>query len=114
MNPIQMVDLQGQYEKIKSEIDEAVLACVASTAYINGKEVQSFQKNLENYLGVRHVIPCANGTDALQIAMMALGLKEGDEVIVPSFTYVATAEVIALLKLQPVMVEVDADTFNVT
>lgn len=114
MNPIQMVDLKGQYEKIKAEIDEAVLACVASTAYINGKEVQSFQKNLENYLGVRHVIPCANGTDALQIAMMALGLKEGDEVIVPSFTYVATAEVIALLKLQPVMVEVDADTFNVT
>jgi UDP-2-acetamido-2-deoxy-ribo-hexuluronate aminotransferase len=114
MNPIQMVDLKGQYEKIKSEIDEAVLSCIASTAYINGKEVQSFQKNLENYLGVRHVIPCANGTDALQIAMMALGLKEGDEVIVPSFTYVATAEVIALLKLKPVMVEVDADTFNVT
>jgi dTDP-4-amino-4,6-dideoxygalactose transaminase len=114
MNPIQMVDLKGQYEKIKNEIDEAVLNCVASTAYINGKEVQTFQKNLENYLGVKHVIPCANGTDALQIAMMALGLKEGDEVIVPSFTYVATAEVIALLKLQPVMVEVDADTFNVT
>ncbi|HEX8367635.1 MAG TPA: DegT/DnrJ/EryC1/StrS family aminotransferase [Pyrinomonadaceae bacterium] len=114
MNPIQMVDLKGQYEKIKSEIDEAVLKCLASTAYINGKEVQSFQKNLENYLGARHVIPCANGTDALQIAMMALGLKEGDEVIVPSFTYVATAEVIALLKLQPVMVEVDAETFNVT
>jgi UDP-2-acetamido-2-deoxy-ribo-hexuluronate aminotransferase len=114
MNPIQMVDLKGQYEKIKGEIDEAVLSCIASTAYINGKEVQSFQKNLENYLGVRHVIPCANGTDALQVAMMALGLKEGDEVIVPSFTYVATAEVIALLKLQPVMVEVDADTFNVT
>jgi UDP-2-acetamido-2-deoxy-ribo-hexuluronate aminotransferase len=114
MNSIQMVDLKGQYEKIKSEIDEAVLSCIASTAYINGKEVQSFQKNLENYLGARHVIPCANGTDALQVAMMALGLKEGDEVIVPSFTYVATAEVIALLKLQPVMVEVDADTFNVT
>jgi UDP-2-acetamido-2-deoxy-ribo-hexuluronate aminotransferase len=114
MNPIQMVDLKGQYEKIKSEIDEAVLSCLASTAYINGKEVASFQKNLENYLGVKHVIPCANGTDALQIAMMALGLQPGDEVIVPSFTYVATAEVIALLKLQPVMVEVDADTFNVT
>lgn len=114
MNPIQMVDLKGQYEKIKGEIDEAVLKCVASTAYINGKEVHAFQKNLEDYLGARHVIPCANGTDALQIAMMALGLKEGDEVIVPSFTYVATAEVIALLKLQPVMVEVDAETFNVT
>ncbi|HEX9959684.1 MAG TPA: aminotransferase class I/II-fold pyridoxal phosphate-dependent enzyme, partial [Pyrinomonadaceae bacterium] len=114
MNPIQMVDLKGQYEKIKSEIDAAVLSCIASTAYINGKEVESFQKNLENYLGVSHVIPCANGTDALQVAMMALGLKEGDEVIVPSFTYVATAEVIALLKLKPVMVEVDADTFNVT
>jgi len=114
MNPIQMVDLKGQYEKIKSEIDEAVLNCVASTAYINGKEVGSFQRNLENYLGVKHVIPCGNGTDALQIAMMALGLEPGDEVIVPSFTYVATAEVIALLKLQPVMVEVDAGTFNVT
>lgn len=114
MNPIQMVDLKGQYEKIKSEIDEAVLNCMASTAYINGKEVASFQKNLENYLGVKHVVPCANGTDALQIAMMALGLQPGDEVIVPSFTYVATAEVIALLKLQPVMVEVDAGTFNVT
>lgn len=114
MNQIQMVDLKGQYEKIKQEIDEAVLNCVASTAYINGKEVRSFQKNLESYLGVKHVIPCANGTDALQIAMMALGLQPGDEVIVPSFTYVATAEVIALLKLQPVMVEVDADTFNVT
>jgi dTDP-4-amino-4,6-dideoxygalactose transaminase len=114
MNQIQMVDLKGQYEKIKNEIDEAVLNCVASTAYINGKEVASFQKNLENYLGVKHVIPCANGTDALQIAMMALGLQPGDEVIVPSFTYVATAEVIALLKLQPVMVEVDAGTFNVT
>jgi dTDP-4-amino-4,6-dideoxygalactose transaminase len=114
MNQIQMVDLKGQYEKIKNEIDAAVLNCVASTAYINGKEVGSFQKNLENYLGVRHVIPCANGTDALQIAMMALGLQPGDEVIVPSFTYVATAEVIALLKLQPVMVEVEAGTFNVT
>jgi dTDP-4-amino-4,6-dideoxygalactose transaminase len=114
MNPIQMVDLKGQYEKIKNEIDEAVINCVASTAYINGSQVKSFQENLENYLQVKHVIPCANGTDALQIAMMALDLKEGDEVIVPSFTFIATAEVVALLKLKPVMVEVDADTFNVT
>jgi dTDP-4-amino-4,6-dideoxygalactose transaminase len=109
-----MVDLKGQYEKIKTEIDEAVLNCVASTAYINGPPVQEFQTNLEHYLKIKHVIPCANGTDALQIAMMALGLKPGDEVVVPSFTYVATAEVIALLRLTPVMVEVDEDTFNVT
>ncbi len=109
-----MVDLSSQYEKIKNEIDEAVLSCIASTAYINGSEVKSFQKNLENYLQIKHVIPCANGTDALQIALMALDLKEGDEIIVPSFTYVATAEVIALLKLKPVMVEVDENTFNVT
>jgi dTDP-4-amino-4,6-dideoxygalactose transaminase len=114
MSSIQMVDLESQYEKIKTEIDEAVLSCIASTAFINGAAVHLFQKNLEKYLGVRHVVPCANGTDALQIAMMALGLKPGDEVIVPSFTYVATAEVIALLKLKPVMVEVDADTFNIT
>lgn len=109
-----MVDLKGQYEKIKVEIDEAVINCVASAAYINGAPVESFQANLENYLQVKHVVPCANGTDALQIAMMALDLKEGDEVIVPSFTFIATAEVVALLKLKPVMVEVDADTFNVT
>jgi UDP-2-acetamido-2-deoxy-ribo-hexuluronate aminotransferase len=114
MNAIQMVDLKSQYEKIKPEIDKAILDCVASTAFINGAEVTSFQKNLENYLRVKNVIPCANGTDALQIALMALGLEPGDEVIVPSFTYVATTEVIALLRLKPVMVEVDADTFNVT
>lgn len=114
MNQIQMVDLKGQYEKIKSEIDTAVLNCISSTAFINGPEVKTFQTNLENYLGVRHVIPCANGTDALQVALMALDLKEDDEIIVPSFTYVATAEVIALLKLKPVMVEVDENTFNVT
>jgi dTDP-4-amino-4,6-dideoxygalactose transaminase len=112
MNQIQMVDLKGQYEKIKNEIDEAVLDVIGSTAFINGPAVKDFQANLEKYLGVKHVIPCANGTDALQIALMALGLKPGDEVIVPSFTYVATAEVIALLKLQPVMVEVDEDTFS--
>lgn len=114
MNSIQMVDLKSQYEKIKPEIDAAVLNCIASTAYINGPEVRAFQKNLENYLRVKHVIPCANGTDALQIALMALGLEPGDEVIVPSFTYVATTEVIALLRLHPVMVEVDPNTFNAT
>lgn len=109
-----MVDLKGQYEKIKREIDRAIINTVASTAYINGAAVGEFQKNLENYLRVKNVVPCANGTDALQIALMALGLKEGDEVIVPSFTFIATAEVVALLKLKPVMVDVDADTFNVT
>jgi dTDP-4-amino-4,6-dideoxygalactose transaminase len=109
-----MVDLKGQYEKIKNEIDRALIDCAASTAYINGAQVKSFQENLKNYLKVKNVIPCANGTDALQIAMMALDLKEGDEVIVPSFTFIATAEVVALLKLKPVMVEVDADTFNIT
>ncbi len=111
---IQMVDLRSQYESIKSEIDQAVLDCIASTAFINGPQVRQFQHELEKYLDVKNVIPCANGTDALQIALMALDLKPGDEVIVPSFTYVATAEVIALLKLQPVMVEVDEHTFNTT
>ncbi len=114
MSFIQMVDLKGQYEKIKTEIDAAVLDCIASAAFINGPPVRRFQANLEKYLDVKHVVPCANGTDALQIALMALDLNEGDEVIVPAFTYVATAEVIALLKLKPVMVDVDADTFNVT
>ena len=109
-----MVDLKGQYEKIKHEIDRAVLDVVASTAYINGPAVDCFQVNLEKYLDVRHVIPCANGTDALQIALMALELEPGAEVIVPAFTYVATAEVIGLLGLTPVMVDVDEDTFNVT
>ena len=109
-----MVDLKSQYEKIKHEIDEAVINCLSSTAYINGPEVKAFQTNLENYLQIKHVIPCANGTDALQIAMMALDLKEGDEIIVPSFTFIATAEVVSLLKLTPVMVEVDENTFNIT
>lgn len=109
-----MVDLKGQYEKIKSEIDKAVIECIESTAFINGPKVVEFQANLENYLDIKNVIPCANGTDALQIALMALNLEAGDEVIVPAFTYVATAEVIALLKLKPVMVDVDADTYNVT
>jgi dTDP-4-amino-4,6-dideoxygalactose transaminase len=114
MNSIQMVDLKGQYRKIKDEIDRALLSCIESTAFINGPEVNRFQQNLENYLGVKHVIPCANGTDALQVALMALPLETGDEVIVPSFTYVATTEVIALLRLKPVMVEVDENSFNVT
>lgn len=111
---LQMVDLKGQYEKIQAEIDAAVLDVIRSTAFINGPKVREFQANMERYLGVKHVIPCANGTDALQIALMALGLEPGDEVIVPAFTYVATAEVIALLRLRPLMVDVDPDTFNVT
>jgi UDP-2-acetamido-2-deoxy-ribo-hexuluronate aminotransferase len=110
---IQMVDLLGQYEKIQTEIDSAVLNVIRSSAYINGPEVKEFQKELETYLGVKHVIPCANGTDALQIAMMALNLQPGDEVITASFTYVATAEVIALLKLKPVLVDVYPDTFDI-
>ncbi|MBK6724179.1 MAG: DegT/DnrJ/EryC1/StrS family aminotransferase [Acidobacteria bacterium] len=111
--PIQMVDLATQYEKIKNEIDTAVIDVLGSTAFINGPAVHAFQAALESYLGVKHVIPCANGTDALQIAMMAVGLKPGDEVIVPAFTYVATAEVIGLLGLTPVMVDVEPGTFNV-
>ena len=112
MAQLPMVDLLGQYDKIKSEIDEAVLGVVRSSMYIGGAEVKGFQTELEAYLNSPHVIPCANGTDALQIAMMALGLKPGDEVILPSFTYVATAEVIALLGLRPVMADVYPDTFN--
>lgn len=106
-----MVDLQTQYQRLKPEIDNAVLDVMASARFIGGPEVDGFKKELEEYLGVKHVIPCANGTDALQIAMMALDLKPGDEVIVPTFTYVATAEVIALLGLTPVMVDVDEKTF---
>lgn len=108
-----MVDLISQYEKIKPEIDKAVLDVIASSAYINGPEVKAFQSELEKYLNVKHVIPCANGTDALQIAMMALNLQPGDEVITGNFTYVATAEVIALLKLKPVLVDVFPDTFTI-
>jgi dTDP-4-amino-4,6-dideoxygalactose transaminase len=111
---IQMVDLKRQFLNLQEEIESSVLEVLRSTAYINGPKVKSFQANLENYLGANQVIPCANGTDALQIALMALGLKPGDEVIVPAFTYVATAEVIALLGLRPVMVDVDRDTFNIT
>ena len=113
MKKIQMVDLLSQYSKISEEVDRAVLDVIRSSAYINGPEVKSFQKELEEYLNVKHVIPCANGTDALQISMMALGLQPGDEVITADFTYVATAEVIALLKLKPVLVDVDPDTFNI-
>ena len=109
-----MVDLQTQYHHIKEELDADLIDCIESTAFINGPSVKNFQKSLETYLNVKHVIPCANGTDALQIAMMALGLKRGDEIIVPSFTYVATAEVIGLLGLKPVMIDVDPHTFNVT
>lgn len=111
LKQIAMVDLQTQYERLKPEIDQAVLAVMQSSRYIGGPDLEAFQHELESYLGVKHVIPCANGTDALQICMMALGLKPGDEVIVPTFTYVATAEVIALLGLTPVMVDVESDTF---
>jgi len=113
MNPIQMVDLKSQYQNIQNEIDQAVLDVIRSTAFINGPEVKKFQQNLEAYLGAKHVIPCANGTDALQIAMMALDLQPGDEVITASFTYVATAEVIALLQLKPVLVDVLPGTFDI-
>ncbi len=110
---IQMVDLKSQYEKIKSEIDSGIQEVINTTAFINGPAVKEFQANLEKYLNVKHVIPCANGTDALQIAMMALDLKPGDEVITASFTYVATAEVIGLLGLTPVLVDVYPDTFDI-
>jgi len=108
-----MVDLKGQYEKIKQDVDAAIAGVINSTSFINGPAVKEFQENLEKYLGVKHVIPCANGTDALQVSMMALGLKPGDEVITTSFTFIATAEVIALLGLTPVLVDVDPDTFNI-
>jgi UDP-2-acetamido-2-deoxy-ribo-hexuluronate aminotransferase len=114
MKKISMVDLKAQYENIKPEIDNAISEVINSTAFINGPVVKEFQADLEKYLGVKHVIPCANGTDALQISMMALGLKPGDEVIAPSFTFIATAEVIALLGLTPVLVDVDPDTFNIS
>lgn len=109
-----MVDLKRQYVKIQSEIDAAVLNIIRNASFINGPEVAIFERNLSAYLDGSRVIPCANGTDALQIAMMALDLEPGDEVIVPSFTYAASAEIIALLKLKPVMVDVDPDHFNIT
>ena len=113
MKKIQMVDLQGQYEPLKAQIQASFAEVLDSAAFINGPQVQAFQKELEAYLQVRHVIPCANGTDALQIAMMGLGLKRGDEVITADFTFAATVEVIALLGLTPVLVDVDKDTFNI-
>lgn len=113
-NKIQMVDLKGQYMKIKPEVDAAIQNVIDNTAFINGPIVKEFAEHMSRYMGGCFVTPCANGTDALQIALMALELKPGDEVIVPAFTYVASAEVIALLGLTPVMVDVDYDTFNVT
>ena len=108
-----MVDLKGQYQKIKDEVNNSINEVIENTAFINGPQVKSFQKNLEAYLDVKHVIPCANGTDALQIAMMGLGLEQGDEVITADFTFAATVETIGLLKLTPVLVDVDPDTFNI-
>lgn len=114
MDAIQMVDLKKQYLHIKEEVDSAIHSVLDSCAFINGKPVQEFSANLATYLNVKHVIPCANGTDALQIALMALNLQPGDEVITPSFTFIATTEVIALLRLKPVFVEVDQDTFCIS
>ena len=113
MKKIEMVDLRGQYQKIQSKVDDSVLKTINSASFINGPQVKRFQKHLEKYLGVKHVIPCANGTDALQIALMALDLKPGDEVITPDFTYASTIEVILLLGLTPVLVDIDIDTFNI-
>ena len=113
MKKIQMVDLQSQYYKIKADVDNAVLNVIDSAAFINGPEVKSFQTELEQYLDVKHVIPCANGTDALQIALMALDSKEGDEIITADFTFAATVEVVHLLKLKSVLVDVDYDTFTI-
>jgi dTDP-4-amino-4,6-dideoxygalactose transaminase len=109
-----MVDLKGQYDRLKKEIDTSIQTVIDSTEFINGTPVKAFQKNLEKYLNVKHVIPCANGTDALQIGLMALGLKPGDEVITSGFTFIATLEVIALLQLKPVIVDVTPDTFNIS
>lgn len=113
MDTIQMVDLSRQLEPIKVEVDAAIQGVLEASNFIQGKPVREFEKNLAEWLGARHVISCANGTDALQLALMALGLKPGDEVIVPTFTYVATAEVIALLGLSPILVDVDFQTFNI-
>ncbi len=113
MRKIQMVDLKGQYEAIKDQVNASIQEVIDTTTFINGPEVHAFQKNLEEYLGVKHVIPCANGTDALQIAMMGLDLKPGDEVITADFTFAATVEVIALLHLTPVLVDVNPYNFNI-
>lgn len=114
MKKIQMVDLKGQYEAIKETVNQSIQEVLDTTTFINGPQVHQFQKALEDYLEVKHVIPCANGTDALQIAMMGLDLKPGDEVITADFTFAATVEVIALLQLTPVLVDVEADTFNIS
>ncbi|WP_309613758.1 DegT/DnrJ/EryC1/StrS family aminotransferase [Flavobacterium sp.] len=114
MKKIQMVDLKSQYEKIKTTVDASIQEVLDTTTYINGPKVHEFQKNLEDYLDVKHVIPCANGTDALQIAMMGLGLQPGDEVITADFTFAATVEVIALLQLTPVLVDVDVVNMNIS
>ncbi len=114
MKNIQMVDLRSQYEKIKDEVNAGIQEVIDTTTFIKGGKVNDFQRNLESYLNVKHVIPVGNGTDALQIALMALGLKPGDEVITPTFTFIATAEVVALLGLTPVLVDVDFDTFNIS
>ena len=111
MKLIQMVDLKGQYEKIKTEIDNGIQSVIDSSTFVKGGMVTTFQHNLERYLGVKHVIPVGNGTDALQISLMALGLQPGDEVITPTFTFVATAEVVALLGVTPILVDIDPDTF---
>jgi len=114
MKNIQMVDLKSQYEKIKTEVNAGIQEVIDTTTFIKGGKVNDFQRDLEFYLNVKHVIPVGNGTDALQIALMALGLKPGDEVITPTFTFIATAEVVALLGLTPVVVDVDFDTFNIS
>jgi dTDP-4-amino-4,6-dideoxygalactose transaminase len=114
MKNIQMVDLKSQYQKIKTEVNSGIQEVIDTTTFIKGGKVTDFQHNLETYLKVKHVIPVGNGTDALQIALMALGLKPGDEVILPTFTFIATAEVVALLGLTPVLVDVDFDTFNIS
>ena len=111
MRPIQMVDLKGQYAKIKEEVNLAIREVLETTAFINGKQVADFSRNLSVYLGIENVIPCANGTDALQIAFMGLGLQPGDEVITPSFTFIATTEAVAILRLKPVFADVDPKTF---
>ena len=114
MKPLQMVDLQRQYQKIKPEMDAAIQAVIDSAAFVKGAQVEQFARNLEAYTGAKHVIPVANGTEALQIALMALGLRPGDEVITPTFTFIATAEVVALLGLTPVVVDVEWGTMNMS
>ena len=113
MKKIEMVDLKGQYEGIQAQVNASVISTIESTKFINGPQVKEFQEHLENYLGVKHVIPCANGTDALQIALMGLGLKKGDEIITADFTFAATVEVISLLGLTPVLVDIDIETYNI-